>query len=50
MNILSTPIIISSHRKYINSREQMDLMKTMNIPVNDLESYCANSYIDVKCN
>uniref|UniRef100_A0A0V0HIN1 Putative ovule protein n=1 Tax=Solanum chacoense TaxID=4108 RepID=A0A0V0HIN1_SOLCH len=42
-SIRNSPISISSHRKGSNSREQMELLKTINILVNDSESYCANS-------
>ncbi|KAK4710492.1 hypothetical protein R3W88_005005 [Solanum pinnatisectum] len=34
ISIHNSPKSISSHKKCSNSREQMELMKTMNIPVN----------------
>ncbi|KAH0650403.1 hypothetical protein KY284_030315 [Solanum tuberosum] len=43
ISIHNSQINISSHRKGNNSREQMELLKTINILVNDSESYCANS-------
>lgn len=43
ISIHNSPISKSSHRKGSNSREQMELLKTINILLNDSESYCANS-------